>query len=200
MLRRSPPNSQRRSASTPDSLWRPVWAARSLSTVFDPALAVLAGTHRVQRVPATEKRGRRHSSIVTVVVFDDIDPRHAATLVRREDVRVDIFRASGPGGQHRNKVETAVRLTHIPTGTVVTATEERSQHQNRAVAWDRLYLTLAARDETASRAGINATRRDTFDQGRSWTWTSWRDEVKSPDGRRASMGKALSGRWGRLLD
>lgn len=152
----------------------------------------------MQRVPASEKRGRRHSSIVTVVVLDDHAARRVPAL-RKRDVRVEFYRDSGPGGQHRNKVATAVRLGHLPTGVVVTATEERSQHQNRQVAWTRLEAALADLAQTAQHDNTNGQRRETLSDHRSFTWTGWRDEVRGPGGVKASMRRALAGRLGPLL-
>jgi ribosome-associated protein len=195
-LQRSLPNSPPPSPSTQVSL-PASRAARGCWSVFDPAYEALVGTHRIQRVPATEKRGRRHSSEVTVVALRDAES--TGVEVRREDVRVDTYRASGAGGQHRNKTDSAVRMTHLPTGIVVTATEERSQHQNRTVAWQRLTDLLAGQHEAAAHARTNTTRRDAIEEGRSWTWTGWRDEVKGPGGRRTQMSRALAGRLTPLL-
>jgi protein subunit release factor A len=134
------------------------------------------------------------------VVLDENTARHAgAVKVRADDVRVDLFRSSGAGGQHRNKVESAVRLTHLPTGIVVTATEERSQHQNRAVAWERLSERLAEQSRAEAHDATNTSRRETLDQFRTWTWTGWRDEVKGPNGRKSSMNRALAGRLDPLI-
>lgn len=119
--------------------------------------------------------------------------------IRRDEVRTDTFRSSGPGGQHRNKTDSAVRLTHIPTGTVVTATEERSQHLNRLVAWQRLEAKLGADAEAAGAEATNQVRRDQLDEFRSWTWCGWRDEVKGPNGRKGSMSRVLSGRLNLVL-
>lgn len=135
---------------------------------------------------------------MTVVVFDDARPTPAFT-VDRGDVRVDTYRASGAGGQHRNKTDSAVRLTHLPTGIVVTATEERSQHQNRTVAWQRLTDRLAQQAATTTHEALNETRRDVLGEARAWTWTGWRDEVKGPHGRKTSMTRALAGRLGPLM-
>lgn len=112
---------------------------------------------------------------------------------------MDTFRASGAGGQHRNKTDSAVRLTHLPSGTVVTATEERSQHQNRAVAWRRLHEVLAERSEATAHARRNQERVEDLGAHRTFSWTAWRDEVRTPSGGRASMQTALRGRLRALL-
>lgn len=173
-------------------------AARTTWSVFDPAYSILAGSHRIQRVPDTEKNGRRHSSDVTVVVFD-ADTREPSTAVRRDDVREDTFRGSGAGGQHRNKTDSCVRLTHLPTKISVVATEQRSQHQNRSVAWKRLEQRLAEASIQEQHHKINIQRQDMIETSRSWTWCGWRDEVKGPDGLRTSMKRALSGRLDSLV-
>lgn len=136
-----------------------------------------------------------------IVVALDVNPgiqdRDVASALHRRDVREDTFRSSGAGGQHRNKTDSGIRLTHLPTGTVVTATEERSQHQNRAVAWSRLEAKLTTAAEHQAHAAVNADRRAAYDEFRAWTWTGWRDEVKGP-GVKASMSRVLSGRIGLL--
>ena len=163
------------------------------------ALAQMAGTHRVQRVPANDKHGRRHTSTATVAVLDDPAGAPSVDLADR-DVRTDFFRGSGPGGQHRNKVSTAVRLTHLPTGIVVTRTSGRSQSANLADARADLIARLEAGEVTASaerRGQARRTQITSVDRpAKAFTHNQQRDEVRCHDsGRRWSARAFGQGRW-----
>lgn len=116
-----------------------------------------AGTHRVQRVPATEAQGRIHTSAATVAVMPEAE--EVDVEIRPEDLRIDIFRASGAGGQHVNKTESAVRITHLPTNTVVTCQDERSQHKNKARAMKVLASRILAVERERQNSELSADRK-----------------------------------------
>ncbi len=123
-----------------------------------------SGAHRVQRVPQTESQGRIHTSACTVAVMPEPDELDEVEI-DKNDLRVDTFRASGAGGQHVNKTDSAIRLTHIPTGLVVECQDERSQHKNRARAMSLLQAKLSQMQEDAQFAEQAEQRRNLVGSG-----------------------------------
>ncbi|PIU17299.1 MAG: peptide chain release factor 1 [Gallionellales bacterium CG08_land_8_20_14_0_20_59_87] len=123
-----------------------------------------SGAHRVQRVPATETQGRIHTSACTVAILPEADEVGEVEL-NSADLRIDTFRASGAGGQHINKTDSAVRITHLPTGTVVECQDGRSQHQNKAQALRVLAARIKAREEQAAHSKIAAERKSLVGSG-----------------------------------
>ena len=154
-----------------------------------------AGVHRVQRVPATEVKGRTHTSAVSVLVLPSFPSQEANELaennfedpsndyyVNPTDVKLDVMRARGAGGQHVNTTDSAVRLTHLPTNTVVAVQDSRSQHQNRAKAWQILRAKLAqarrdAREEELAQlrlSVVGVARMGRGDKVRTYNWSQQR--------------------------
>lgn len=123
-----------------------------------------SGTHRVQRVPATESQGRVHTSACTVAIMPEVEAIDDIPL-NSEDLRVDTYRASGAGGQHINKTDSAIRITHIPTGVVVECQDERSQHKNRAKAMTLLKSRLLNAQQTKQRQEQAETRKSLVGSG-----------------------------------
>ena len=123
-----------------------------------------SGGHRVQRVPATEAQGRVHTSACTVAVMPEADEVEAVKI-NLADLRIDVYRASGAGGQHVNKTESAVRITHIPTGIVVTCEDERSQHKNKARAMKVLASRILQAEQEKQHASEAAERRSQVGSG-----------------------------------
>lgn len=122
-----------------------------------------SGTHRVQRIPATESKGRVHTSAATVAVMPKMEMEDVN--INRSDLRIDTFRSSGAGGQHVNKTESGIRLTHIPTGVVVECTEGRSQHSNREIAEQRLYQKIYETQKEKLRSEVAAQRKSLVGSG-----------------------------------
>ena len=123
-----------------------------------------SGGHRVQRVPETESQGRIHTSACTVAVLPEI-PESEAIAINTADLRIDTFRASGAGGQHVNKTDSAIRITHIPTGLVVECQDQRSQHKNRAQAMSVLQSRLNQMEQDKRDSEEASTRRSLVGSG-----------------------------------
>lgn len=156
------------------------------------------GVHRLVRISPFDSQARRHTSFASVFVYPVIDT-DISIDIRDEDIRMDVFRASGAGGQHVNKTSSAVRLTHIPSGVVVSSQQERSQHKNRQTAMkmlkNRLY-NLEAEKQAAAKAALDATKADVSfgSQIRSYVFQPYtmvndhRTELKIPDVQRVMDG------------
>jgi peptide chain release factor 1 len=123
-----------------------------------------SGAHRVQRVPETESQGRIHTSAATVAILPEADEIEAIEI-NPSDLKVDTFRASGAGGQHVNKTDSAIRLTHLPSGIVVECQDERSQHKNRARAMSLLAAKLLSTKQEKQKAEETAARRSLVGSG-----------------------------------
>jgi peptide chain release factor 1 len=135
--------------------------------IGDGAYGILkfeSGGHRVQRVPETESQGRIHTSACTVVVMPEVAESEAIE-VNKADLKIDTFRASGAGGQHVNKTDSAIRITHVPSGIVVECQDERSQHKNRAKAMAVLQSRLNQLEEEKRQAEETSTRRNLVASG-----------------------------------
>lgn len=158
-----------------------------------------SGAHRVQRVPETEAKGRVHTSAATVAVLpkmeaEDID-------IRKEDIRTDVFRASGAGGQHVNRTESGVRFTHLPTGAVAESTESRSQHKNREIAMGRLVQQIRDAQINQQASALASARRSLVGSGdrsekiRTYNWPQNRvtDHRLEGDNKNFNLDKVVEG-------
>ncbi len=123
-----------------------------------------SGAHRVQRVPETEAQGRIHTSTCTVAVMPEVELIDEVDI-NPNDLRIDTYRSSGAGGQHVNKTDSAIRITHIPTGVVVECQDERSQHKNRAKAMSLLKARILAQEQSKQQAEQAQTRRNLVGTG-----------------------------------
>jgi peptide chain release factor 1 len=123
-----------------------------------------SGAHRVQRVPKTEAQGRIHTSACTVAVLPEIDEIEAVEI-NKADLRIDTYRSSGAGGQHVNKTDSAIRITHLPTGIIVECQDERSQHKNRARAMSILQSRILAQMQNKQQQEQAAERRNLVGSG-----------------------------------
>jgi peptide chain release factor 1 len=123
-----------------------------------------SGGHRVQRVPATESQGRIHTSACTVAILPEAD-EVAEVVLNPAELRIDTFRASGAGGQHVNKTDSAIRITHLPTGIVVECQDDRSQHRNKARAMSVLAARIMDQQTRAAQAKEAATRKSLVGSG-----------------------------------
>jgi len=123
-----------------------------------------SGVHRVQRVPLTETAGRVHTSTVTVAVFPEIEDE-GMVEISNSDLRIDVFRAGGAGGQHVNKTESAVRITHMPSGIVVACQDDRSQHKNKEKALKVLKSRLAAFQKEKQELEMQTKRKEQVGRG-----------------------------------
>lgn len=123
-----------------------------------------SGVHRVQRVPQTETSGRVHTSTVTVAVFPEVDENYDVEI-KPDDIRIDYYRASGAGGQHVNKTESAVRITHIPTGIVVACQDDRSQHKNKATAFKVLKSRIVIAQKQKQEEEMALKRKEQVGRG-----------------------------------
>jgi len=122
-----------------------------------------SGTHRVQRIPSTESGGRIHTSACTVAILPEA--KEVDINIRTEDLRIDVYRASGAGGQHVNKTESAVRITHLPSGTVVTCQDQASQHKNKAQAMKVLQARILAKEQAEAHNERAEARKDMVGSG-----------------------------------
>ena len=165
-----------------------------------------SGAHRVQRIPETEAKGRVHTSAATVVVLPKLEMEDVD--IRKEDIRTDVFRASGAGGQHVNKTESGVRFTHLPTGVVAESTESRSQHKNRDIAMGRLIQQIKDAQVHQHQSSIASARRSLVGSGdrsekiRTYNWPQNRvtDHRLEGDNKNYNLDRVIEGELEGLIE
>ncbi|MFM9947905.1 MAG: peptide chain release factor 1 [Saprospiraceae bacterium] len=165
-----------------------------------------SGAHRVQRVPKTESQGRIHTSAATVVVMPILEVEDVE--INRADLKIDVYRASGAGGQHVNRTESAVRITHLPTGVVTESQEARSQHQNKEIAMLRLISQVQEMQRAQVENEVSTRRRslvgsgDRSDKVRTYNWPQNRvtDHRLEGDNKNFNLDKIMEGDIGGLIE
>ncbi|MCI0344780.1 MAG: peptide chain release factor 1 [Chloroflexi bacterium] len=163
------------------------------------------GTHRVQRVPATESSGRIHTSTATVVVMPEVEETEV-DIDEEKDLRIEVKRSSGPGGQSVNTTDSAVRITHLPSGTVVEIQDEKSQHKNKAKAMAVLRARLQEAERRRQRDADSATRRsmigagDRADKVRTYNFPQDRVTDHRVNVDLSNLPRVLDGELDRLID
>jgi peptide chain release factor 1 len=163
------------------------------------------GTHRVQRVPATESSGRIHTSTATVVVLPEVE-EHEIEIDEEKDLRIDVKRSSGPGGQSVNTTDSAVRITHLPTGLVVEIQDEKSQHKNKAKAMTVLRARLKEAERRRQREADSVARRsmigagDRSDKIRTYNFPQDRLSDHRVDLNVSNLPRVMDGELDRLID
>ncbi len=158
-----------------------------------------SGAHRVQRIPETEAKGRVHTSAATVAVLPIMEPEDIN--IRKDDLRRDVFRASGAGGQHVNRTESGVRFTHLPTGVVAESTESRSQHKNTEIAMGRLIQQIRDMQQQQQASTLASQRRSLVGSGdrsekiRTYNWPQNRvtDHRLEGDNKNFNLDKVIEG-------
>lgn len=165
-----------------------------------------SGVHRVQRVPETEAKGRVHTSAASVAVLPMLEPEEVN--IRKEDLRRDVFRASGAGGQHVNRTESGVRYTHLPTGLVAESTESRSQHKNSEIALGRLLQQLRELQIQQQQSALASKRRSLVGSGdrsekiRTYNWPQNRvtDHRLEGDQKNFNLDRIIEGHLDELIE